>query len=41
LGYYYGGPEGSLQVITYTASPNFEEFKSDFEEFLNGTQIGQ
>jgi hypothetical protein len=40
-GYYYGGSEGTLQVVTYTATNLFDEFKSDCEEFLNGTQIGQ
>ena len=40
-GYYYSGSEGSLQVVTYTVQNLFDEFKSDFEDFLNGTQIGQ
>ena len=40
-GYYYGGSEGSLQVVTYTASNLFDEFKQDFDDFLNGTQIGK
>jgi TIR domain len=39
-GYYYGGPEGTLQVVTYTASNIFDEYKQDFDDFLNGTQIG-
>ena len=40
-GYYYSGSDGTLQVVTYTGTNFFDEFKSDFEEFLNGTQIGQ
>jgi hypothetical protein len=40
-GYYYGGSEGTLQVVTYTASNIFDDFKQDFDDFLNGTQIGQ
>jgi hypothetical protein len=40
-GYYYGGSERSLQVVTYTASNLFDEFKQDFDDFLNGTRIGQ
>jgi len=40
-GYYYGGSEGTLQVVVYTASDIFDEYKQDFDDFLNGTQIGQ
>jgi len=40
-GYYYGGSGRSLQVVTYTASNLFDEFKQDFDDFLNGTRIGQ
>ena len=40
-GYYYGGSEGTLQVLTYTVSNIFDDFKQDFDDFLNGTQIGQ
>jgi hypothetical protein len=40
-GYYYGGSEGTLQVICYTSANLFDEFKGDFDDFLNGTQIGQ
>lgn len=39
FGYYYSGPEGSLQVITYTSQNLFNEYKHDFEEFLNGLVI--
>jgi hypothetical protein len=40
-GYYYGGPEGTLQVLTYTGKNLFAEYKPDLDDFLNGTQIGQ
>lgn len=40
-GYYYGGSEGTLQVVTYTSANLFDEFKPDFDELLKGTQIGQ
>jgi hypothetical protein len=39
-GYYYGGTEGTLQVVTYTSANLFDEYKGDLEEFLDGTQIG-
>jgi hypothetical protein len=40
-GYYYGGSERSLQVVTCTACNLFDEFKQDLDDFLNGTRIGQ
>ena len=39
-GYYYGGKEGSLQVVTYTSTNLFDDYKKDMQEFLDGTQIG-
>jgi hypothetical protein len=39
-GYYYGGPEGTLQVICYTTPEQFDQAKTDFDEFLSGIQIG-
>jgi len=36
LGYYYAGQEGAFQVVTYTAANLFDEYKADFEEFLDG-----
>lgn len=38
--YYYGGPEGTIQVDTFTSTNLFDEYKSDFEDFLNGLKIG-
>jgi len=39
-GLYYSGTEGTLRVLTYTSKDLFDEYKTDFEDFLNGTQIG-
>lgn len=39
LGYYYGGSAGTIQVITYTGRNLFDEYRKDFEEFLNGFRI--
>jgi Tir chaperone family protein CesT len=39
LGYYYGGPAGTVQVITYTGQNLFQEYRSDFEDFLNGFHL--
>ncbi|HET8648134.1 MAG TPA: hypothetical protein VFO85_21740 [Vicinamibacteria bacterium] len=35
-GYYFSGPQGSLQLLTYTGSNLFAEYKPEFEDFLNG-----
>ena len=35
-GYYYSGPQGSLQVLTYTGTNLFAEYKPSFEQFLDG-----
>jgi hypothetical protein len=40
-GYFYGGPEGTVQVITYAGTNLFEKAKPDLDEFLNGLQIGE
>lgn len=39
-GYYYGGPEGTVQLLTYTGQNLFEKLKPDLEELLNGLDIG-
>lgn len=36
FGYYYAGPQGTFQVLTYTSSNLFDEYRDDFEELLNG-----
>jgi hypothetical protein len=36
LGYYYSGQEGSIQLLTYTASNLFDEYRHDFQELLDG-----
>jgi hypothetical protein len=38
-GYYYSGPAGTLQVITYTGQNLFAEFQKDFTDLLNGVEI--
>lgn len=39
-GYYYSGKEGTIQIITYTGENLFDEYRKDFEEFLNGFTVG-
>ena len=39
LGYYYGGTAGTVQVITYTGQNLFQEYRRDFEDFLNGFHL--
>ena len=34
--YYYSGPEGSIQVVTWTGQNLFDELKPLMEDFLNG-----
>jgi hypothetical protein len=41
FGYYHGGKNGSIQVITYTATQLFAKYEQDFLEFLNGLQIDE
>jgi hypothetical protein len=41
FGYYYGGPLGTVQVITYANRALFENCRSDFEDFLNGFRAEQ
>jgi len=40
FGYYYAGPAGTIQVITYTSTSLFDEFSSDFEGLLDGLVVG-
>jgi hypothetical protein len=40
-GYYYGGPEGTLQVICYTTPQQFDQAKADFDELLGSIKIGR
>jgi len=39
FGYYYTGTEGCIQILTYTTDNLFDEFKNDFQAFLNGFTI--
>jgi hypothetical protein len=36
FGYYFSGPQGSVQLLTYTGSNLFSEYRPEFEDFLNG-----
>lgn len=38
-GYYYSGKSGIVQLVTYTGQNLFEEYKADFEDFLNGFEV--
>lgn len=40
-GYYYSGKPGIVQLVTYTGQNLFEEYKPDFENFLNGFEVVQ
>jgi hypothetical protein len=39
LGYYYGGPAGTIQVVAYSDRAHFAEYRREFEQFLNGLRI--
>jgi hypothetical protein len=39
LGYYYGGKQGSIQFITFTAQGLFEKYEKVFIDFLNGLEV--
>jgi hypothetical protein len=38
-GYYYAGPRGAVQVVTYTFAATFEQYRADFTAFLDGFVI--
>ena len=38
-GYYYGGKQGTIQLLTYTGQALFSKYEGDFIEFLNGLEI--
>lgn len=38
-GYYYGGKQGSIQLLTFTGQGIFEKYEQDFTDFLNGLEI--
>jgi hypothetical protein len=38
-GYYYGGKQGTIQLLTYTGQGLFEKYEADFLDFLNGLEI--
>ncbi|HSF07307.1 MAG TPA: hypothetical protein VLG10_16110, partial [Methylomirabilota bacterium] len=35
-GYYYTGPRGAVQVVTYTFAGTFEQYRADLTAFLDG-----
>jgi hypothetical protein len=41
LGYYYGGPSGTVQVIAYIDRTRFASARREFEDFLNGLRVDQ
>lgn len=38
-GYYFGGKQGAIQVVTYTGRNLFDKYQQVMTEFLNGLQI--
>lgn len=41
FGYYYGGKQGSIQLLTFTGTQIFAKYEQDFVEFLNGLEINE
>jgi hypothetical protein len=38
-GYYYGGKQGSIQLLTFTGQEIFSKYEQDLTDFLNGLEI--
>ena len=38
-GYYYGGKQGTIQLLTFTGEALFEKYKPEFLDFLSGLEI--
>lgn len=38
-GYYYGGKQGSIQLLTFTGRELFPKYEQDLADFLNGLEI--
>jgi hypothetical protein len=38
-GYYYGGEEGAIQIVTFTGQKLFKKYEQEFTIFLNGLVI--
>ena len=38
-GYYYGGKNGTIQVLSFTGQAIFQKYEDEFTEFLNGLVI--
>jgi hypothetical protein len=39
FGYYFGGKEGTIQLVTYTGQNLMDKYKVEFTTFLNGLEI--
>lgn len=40
-GYFYGGENGTVQVVTYTEKSRFPEYEKGFMDFLNGLVVSR
>lgn len=40
-GYFYGGEQGTVQVVTYAEKTRFPEAEKDFMDFLNGFTVSK
>ena len=38
-GYYYGGKQGTIQLLTFTGQDLFAKYEQEFSDFLNGLEI--
>ena len=38
-GYYYGGKQGTIQLLTFTGQTIFAKYEQDLTDFLNGLEI--
>jgi hypothetical protein len=38
-GYYYAGPAGTIQVVTYTGKNLISEYRDEMQNFLDGFQV--
>jgi hypothetical protein len=38
-GYYHGGLKSNVQVVAYSVAADFEAYKNDVNEFINGIEI--
>ena len=38
-GYYYGGKQGAIQLLSFTGTDLFEKYEKDMTDLLNGLEI--